>query len=146
VPLRERTTLVREHLDRLRGSIDQRAVLDLWKAVLEAPRFPGAPTWIHGDLHPGNLIVEDGRLSGVIDFGDLTAGDPATDLAVTWMMFPPALRPAFVTAAGYEGDGALLTRARGWALALGLAFAANSADDPRMTALGYATLTAALER
>jgi aminoglycoside phosphotransferase (APT) family kinase protein len=74
VPLTARTPVLREHLDRLQGAVDGRAVLDLWQAVLEAPRFPGPPVWIHGDLHPGNLIVEDGRLSGVIDFGDLTSG------------------------------------------------------------------------
>ena len=51
-------------------------------------RRPGrcAAVWIHGDLHPGNLLVRDGRLSGVLDFGDVTAGDPATDLSVGWML------------------------------------------------------------
>jgi aminoglycoside phosphotransferase (APT) family kinase protein len=104
--------------------------------------------WIHGDLHPGNLLVDSGgRLSAVIDFGDLAAGDPATDLSVIWMLLPPSERPAFFTSARQEldrGDDHTLMRARGWALALGLAYVASSRDDEAMRALGRATIDNAL--
>jgi aminoglycoside phosphotransferase (APT) family kinase protein len=103
--------------------------------------------WIHGDLHPGNLLVSGGRLSAVIDFGDLTAGDPATDLSVIWMWLPPSARQTFLTSARAESDPLddhTLMRARGWALALGLAYMANSRDDEAMLALGRATVDNAL--
>jgi aminoglycoside phosphotransferase (APT) family kinase protein len=103
--------------------------------------------WIHGDLHPGNLLVNGGRLSAVIDFGDLAAGDPATDLSVIWMLLPPSARQTFLTSARgefYPLDDHMLIRARGWALALGLAYMANSGDDETMRALGRATIDNAL--
>jgi aminoglycoside phosphotransferase (APT) family kinase protein len=100
--------------------------------------------WIHGDLHPGNLLVSGGRLSAVIDFGDLAAGDPATDLSVLWTLPAPA-RSIFLGAMGEEfHDHDTWMRARGWALALGLAYLANSRDDDAMGALGRAMIDAAL--
>lgn len=107
----------------------------------------GPPMWIHGDLHPGNLLISGGRLSAVIDFGDLAAGDPATDLSVIWML-PPAVRSIFMA----SGRGQLFnatdddtwTRARGWALALGLAYLAGSRDDEAMAALERAVIDAVL--
>jgi aminoglycoside phosphotransferase (APT) family kinase protein len=122
-------------------------VLALWDRVVSTPAWPGPPTWIHGDLHPGNLLISGGRLSAVIDFGDLAAGDPATDLSVAWMVLPPSARPTFFTSARGEFDALddhMLTRARGWALALGLAHLANSRDDELMAALGKTTIAAAL--
>jgi aminoglycoside phosphotransferase (APT) family kinase protein len=99
--------------------------------------------WLHGDVHPLNILVDDGRVSAVIDFGDLTAGDPASDLAVAWMLFPPEARPAFRTACGAREPvvDALWTRAWGWALALGVALANG---DERVAAIGRRTLAAAL--
>jgi aminoglycoside phosphotransferase (APT) family kinase protein len=102
--------------------------------------------WIHGDLHPGNLIVHRGCLSAVIDFGDLTAGDPATDLSVAWMQLPPPDRATFRASARgpLPIDDDTWTRARGWALALGIAYMARSRGEPAMGALGRATVEAAL--
>lgn len=103
--------------------------------------------WIHGDLHPGNLLVSGGRLSAVIDFGDLTAGDPATDFSVAWMVLPPSARSTFRAAARGAADAIdddTWMRARGWALALGLACLASSRDDEPMRALGRMTIDAAL--
>ena len=123
VPLRERTGALHEHLQRLDGIVDRSAVLNLWEQALSTPPWPGPPLWLHGDLHPGNLLVSDGHLSGVIDFGDLTSGDPATDLSVLWMM-STSIRARFKAWAGEEPD-TLKMRARGWALALGLAYLAR---------------------
>ena len=66
-----------------------------WSAALAAPVYSGPPRWLHGDLHPANILVSHGRVSGVIDFGDITAGDPATDLAVAWMLLPLEHHAAF---------------------------------------------------
>jgi aminoglycoside phosphotransferase (APT) family kinase protein len=121
-------------------------LLDLWSQLVETPPWTRPPLWIHGDFHPGNLLVSEGRLTAVIDFGDLCAGDPATDLAVAWMLLPPSARPIFRAAAdgcGWIGDHTWM-RARGWALVLGLAFLASSRDNAVMGALGRATLEAAL--
>ena len=95
--------------------------------------------WMHGDLHPGNLLIVGGVYEPMIDFGNLAAGDPATDLSVAWMVLPPSARPTFFTTARGEFDALddhTLMRARGWALALGLAHLANSRGDELMGALG----------
>ena len=143
VPLDARTAALHEHLRQLDGVVDRAAGLSLWNRALSAPRWSGPPLWLHGDLHPGNLLVSDGRLSGVIDFGDLTCGDPATDLAVLWML-PQAMRWR-LEACGSDEPEALRMRARGWALALGMAYLAHSADDAAMAALGQRTIDAALD-
>jgi aminoglycoside phosphotransferase (APT) family kinase protein len=143
VPLEARTTALHTHLQQLDGVVDRTAVLRLWDRALSAPVWPGPPLWLHGDLHPGNLLVSDGRLSGVIDFGDLTSGDPATDLSLLWML-PRPIRARFEAWAGDEPD-ALGMRARGWALALGLAYLVRSRDDAALAALGQRTINAALD-
>jgi aminoglycoside phosphotransferase (APT) family kinase protein len=143
VPLEARTAALRKHLQQLDGVVDRTAVLSLWDRALSAPTWPGPPLWLHGDLHPGNLLVSDGHLSGVIDFGDLTSGDPATDLSLLWML-PRSIRSRFEGWAGDEPD-ALRMRARGWALALGLAYGAHARDDAAMAALGQRTISAALD-
>ena len=87
--------------------------------------------------------MSEDRLFGVIDFGDLTSGDPATDLAVLWML-PPVIRATFNAWMGDDPD-ALKMRARGWALALGFAYLAHSRDDDAMAALGQRAVNAALD-
>lgn len=120
----------------------------LWDVLAAAPAWPGPPLWLHGDLHPANLLVSpQGRgLAAVIDFGDLTAGDPATDLAVAWMLFGPADRAAFrarVDAAGAV-DPHVWDRARAWALLFGVLLAAHSDDAPVLAAIGAHTLDQAV--
>ena len=143
VPLDARTTTLHEHLQQLDGVVDRAAVLNLWDHALSTPPWSGPPLWLHGDLHPGNLLASDGHLSGVIDFGDLTCGDPATDLAVLWML-PPSMRWR-VEARGSDEPEALMVRARAWALALGLVYLAHSRGDVAMATLGQRTITAALD-
>ncbi len=142
-PLVDRDLAVRERLERLHDVVDVAAVAERWEAALAAPVHAGAPVFLHGDLHPANLLVADGRLSAVIDFGDLTAGDPATDLAAAWMLFDAADRGVFRSAAG-DHDDATWARARGWALNHALACLASSADNPVMHAVGERTLARVL--
>jgi len=68
----------------LHGMLDTRAVTEAWEGALQAPAWGGLPVWIHGDLQPLNLLIQQGRLSAVIDFGGLGVGDPACDLMVAW--------------------------------------------------------------
>jgi aminoglycoside phosphotransferase (APT) family kinase protein len=147
VSLAARTSTLQAHLEQVDGLVDRVAVLALWERVLSTPACTGAPSWIHGDLHPGNLLLSDGRLAAVLDFGDLAAGDPATDLSIAWMWLPPAARS--ILRASARGDRDPLDddtwmRARGWALALSLAYLSSSRDDELMGALGRATIDAAL--
>jgi aminoglycoside phosphotransferase (APT) family kinase protein len=146
VPLETRTKKVRQDLRQLNGLVDSIAVLDLWEHVVSTPAWSGPPMWIHGDLHPGNLLISGGRLSAVIDFGDLAAGDPATDLSVMWML-PPSARSIFLgsTRGQFNApDDDTWIRARGWAVTLALAYLASSREDEAMGALGRTTIDAAL--
>jgi aminoglycoside phosphotransferase (APT) family kinase protein len=124
------------------------AVLRVWDAALAAPGYDGPPVWLHGDLHPANILVNDGQVSGVIDFGDITAGDPASDLSVAWMLLPPGCHDSFWSAYqaadGRPGD-ALRTWARGWALNLAIALLAHSEDNPVLLEVGRRTLSTVLE-
>ncbi|MEU4176220.1 aminoglycoside phosphotransferase family protein [Streptomyces sp. NPDC026589] len=86
----------------------------VWDDAVAAPEWEGPPVWVHGDLHPANVVVSDGTLSGVIDFGDLFAGDPAWDLAAAWVVLPAGAASRFFDA--YErADEAMIRRARGLA-------------------------------
>jgi aminoglycoside phosphotransferase (APT) family kinase protein len=92
-----------------------------WEQAVAAHPWEDAPVWIHGDLHPANVVVSDGTLSGVIDFGEVCAGDPATDLAAAWLLLPDGAVARFFDAYA-SADDATILRARGWAVlrALGL--------------------------
>lgn len=142
-PLEPRSKRVEEHLTQLEGTIDTSALRSLWAEFVETPRWSGPPLWIHGDLHPANVLVHAGEVSAVIDFGDLTSGDPATDISVAWMLFPPQIRDEFRAAIG-DVDDDTWARARAWALSLGLVYVAVSAEHPRMVDIGRATLDAVL--
>ncbi|TIS31585.1 MAG: aminoglycoside phosphotransferase, partial [Mesorhizobium sp.] len=74
----------------------------------------GSPVWFHGDVASGNLLVEDGRLSAVIDFGTSGVGDPSCDLAIAWTLFEGESREAF--RARIAVDDATWARGRGWTL------------------------------
>lgn len=141
VPLASRTDAVEDRLRTLRatGVLDASSadvVHALWQAGLVAPAWDRTPVWIHGDLHPGNLVAHDGTLAGIIDFGDVTAGDPAYDLAVAWLAFDTAGRDAFIAATGLHYDAGTWVRARAWAAAVVLMLLAHSDDNPAYFALG----------
>ncbi|GAB2672839.1 aminoglycoside phosphotransferase family protein [Saccharopolyspora gloriosae] len=103
----------RAALAELDGRIDVDAVAAVWDAALDST-WGGDPVWFHGDVAVGNLLVRDGRLSAVIDFGSCGVGDPACDLVIAWTLFTGASRDAFRAAVGL--DDATWARARGWAL------------------------------
>lgn len=88
---------------------------ELWQDALAAPDRQGPPLWLHGDLHPANVVVRNGTLAGVVDFGELCAGDPATDLSAAWLLLPAGAASRFFDAYG-PVDDATMARARGWAL------------------------------
>jgi aminoglycoside phosphotransferase (APT) family kinase protein len=143
IPLVERDELTLRSIDALDGEVDAAAMRALWARLRDTPAWRGPRVWVHGDTHPGNLVVDGGRLAGVLDFGDLNGGDPASDLAVAWMLLPHEHRAAFRSAADADDDD-LWTRARGWALALGLVILAHSGDNPPYAALARRTLDAVL--
>src|SRR5690606_30209862 len=117
-----------------------RAIRRAWSAALEAP-LDSAPTWIHGDLHPGNVLVRDGALAGVLDWGDMARGDRATDLAAPWMLLESADARLECLRELDALGGATLARARGWAVYFGSVFLdAGLAGEPRYVALGAAIL------
>jgi aminoglycoside phosphotransferase (APT) family kinase protein len=118
VPLVIRDTPTRTAIENLHGMIDDGTVTSAWEAALQAPEWQGLPVWVHGDLSPGNLLVEQGQLSAVIDFGGLGVGDPACDLIVAWNLLSAESRGAFRTALGV--DDATWARGRGWALSIAL--------------------------
>lgn len=137
-PLSSRDAGFRQRLDLLGGLVDQGAILERWTTCLEAPAWVGPPTWLHGDLHAHNLVSDQGRLVAVIDFGDITGGDPATDLSVAHSLLDPADHDRFRQAAATAErpiDDAMWLRASGWALSIGVAVLASSADNPPMAAM-----------
>jgi aminoglycoside phosphotransferase (APT) family kinase protein len=120
VPLAMRDASTREAIAALHGMIDVHAVMAVWERALGAPVWHGPPVWVHGDLLPGNLLVERGRLSAVIDFGGLGLGDPACDLMVAWGLFSGESRETFREALSI--DDATWARGRGHALSWALIF------------------------
>jgi aminoglycoside phosphotransferase (APT) family kinase protein len=95
---------------------DPNAVRAVWEDAVTAPGWAGQALWIHGDLHPANILTMDGTFCGVIDFGDLCAGDPACDLAALWILLPDNSADRFHGAYQPTPDTAILRRARGWAV------------------------------
>ena len=99
----------------------------------EPVRAPVRSALVHGDLHARQLLVEDGALSGVIDWGDVHFGDPACDLSIAWTFLPPAARPAFRAAYGFVDEETwCLARLRGLHLAAALAVYARHVTDERL--------------
>jgi aminoglycoside phosphotransferase (APT) family kinase protein len=105
----------RAAIEELRGipqeGVDCDAATAAWEEAVQAPGWEGPPVWLHADLMPGNLLVHDGRLSAVIDFGCLGVGDPACDLFPAWNLLPSIAREVFRE--GLSVDDATWTRGRG---------------------------------
>ncbi len=100
---------------RLVTDAEVRRVRDIWREAVSAPDWEGPQVWLHGDLHPANVVVSNGTLCGVIDFGDMCVGDPAVDLAAAWVLLPAGAAVRFFDAYAHA-DEAMIRRARGLAL------------------------------
>jgi aminoglycoside phosphotransferase (APT) family kinase protein len=103
----------RQAVAALEGKIDTAAASAVWEAALKAT-WHGPPVWFHGDVAWGNLLVKEGRLSAVIDFGTSGVGDPSCDLAIVWTLFGGESRDTF--RAALQLDDATWARGRGWTL------------------------------
>lgn len=134
VPLAMRDRGIREALTNLGDLVDVAAVTAAWDVALRAPLWHGPPVWLHGDLQPGNVLVADGRLSAVIDFGCLGVGDPAADVMAAWMLFSGGSRDAF--RATLAVDDATWARGRGWALTWVGALAHYRTTNPVLAGIG----------
>ncbi|WP_030954146.1 aminoglycoside phosphotransferase family protein [Streptomyces sp. NRRL S-481] len=95
---------------------DPDGVRAVWEDAVTAPDWTGPALWLHGDLHAANVLTADGTFCGVIDFGDLCAGDPACDLAAAWTLLPDGAADRFHSVYQPALDPATRRRARGWAL------------------------------
>ncbi len=103
----------REAINRLDNRSERACAEKLWNAAI-GTEWESAPVWVHGDMAAGNLLVSQGRLCGVIDFGCLAVGDPSCDLAIAWTFFEDEAREDFRQALGL--DQATWTRGKAWAL------------------------------
>ena len=124
------------------GSPDKQRVTACWERAIGADPFAGPRTWIHGDLHPANMLVSEGRLSAVLDFGDMAGGDPASDLAGAWMLLDGPARAHLRGRTAYDDD--TWARAHAWAAGFGVVFIANSADNGLIRSVGERCLREAL--
>lgn len=113
-PLIELDAATRAAIASSRDAIDAKAALEAWTRSLESPPWNGQPVWIHGDLLRPNLLVQEGRLYAIIDFGGTGIGDPAMDVVPAWSVFNKIGRQAFRQALGVDDD--TWHRARGYAL------------------------------
>ena len=147
VPLQQRASAVQERMQRLaqKTSLANSTVFKIWESALKAPPAE-LSTWFHGDLHPQNVLVENGELTGVIDWADIAAGDSATDLASIWMLLPTvAARETAMAEYGSVSTGTW-ARALGWAINLGaLLLETGLVDNPRHAAIGELTLRRIVE-
>lgn len=143
-PLEPADASARERAEQLRGETDVDALLAVWDAGRLAPAWAGPPRWVHGDLMDGNLLVRDGRLAGVIDWGGLKAGDPAVELMVAWSLFDAGSRDTYRAALGFADD-AMWLRGRAWAVEAAVnAIPYYRATNPDIVRRSWRTIRAAL--
>jgi aminoglycoside phosphotransferase (APT) family kinase protein len=120
VPLSTKEEAIQLRIKRLKQKINliTPRIETLWQEAIGEPG-PTSPCLLHGDLHPRNIIVRGGQIEALIDWGDITAGDPATDLACLWMLFEndAARREALHQ---YGASTSLITRVIGWAIFFGI--------------------------
>ena len=109
-------------LKALAGKIDIKAATDIWAQAIEAP-FEADPVWYHGDVAAGNLLVNNGELNAVIDFGGLGVGDPACDMTIAWTLLDSSSRQVFRENLGVSDS--IWNRGRGWALWKAMIVTAN---------------------
>jgi aminoglycoside phosphotransferase (APT) family kinase protein len=124
---------MRQAIVKLDGRIDTTAATEVWDAAL-ATIWRDSPVWVHGDLTTGNMLVQQGRLRAVIDFGCSGVGDPACDLVIAWTLLSGESRNAFRTT--LTADAATWARGRGWALWKALTTLIDHSDTDTVQAEG----------
>jgi aminoglycoside phosphotransferase (APT) family kinase protein len=135
VSLARRADSFEHRMAELDDSVDSSRLLRVWATALRAEPHPGPSSWIHGDLHPGNILIADGTVSAVIDFGDLCAGDPATDVATVWMTLPAEGWDHFWS--DYRTiDRGLWHRSIGWAILFATMLVGLGEDRPSYGMVG----------
>ena len=137
VPLTSRAHGIAERMQRLSLKTDliTPRLQEVWKQALVAPPST-ARCWLPGDLYPLNILVLKGRITGIIDWGDMTSGDVATDLAALWMLFEGTPLQEALGVYG-NGDQAALARSKGWAVLFGAVLLDTGLEDhPRHAAIG----------
>jgi aminoglycoside phosphotransferase (APT) family kinase protein len=142
VPLFHRESAIAERLQRLetKTNLITAEIKQVWNQALNAPIADQA-TWLHGDLHARNVLVENGVITGVIDWGDITSGDIATDLASIWMLFSSQHARQSAIAEYANVSEATLQRAKGWAVVFGVILLDTGlVDHPRHAVMGERTL------
>lgn len=142
VPLAHKAADIEARMARLQPKTDllTGTVVRVLKEALAAP-LNTTPTWIHGDLHARNVLVKEGVISGIIDWGDITAGDPATDLAAIWMLLPNLDSRRRAIGAYSAASAAMWRRAKGWAVMFGVILLDTGLiDHPQHAAMGERTL------
>jgi aminoglycoside phosphotransferase (APT) family kinase protein len=143
VPLRERTAHMVERIGRLQRetTVLNDAALRIYEDAVEAP-IDVEPTWLHGDLHGGNLLVDDnGVITAVIDWGDMARGDRSTDLATLWMNLGDRKARENAMRACHGVSDATWRRAKGWAVFYGVTLGTSGlAGDTRHALMARRTL------
>ncbi|MCW5316798.1 phosphotransferase [Nostoc sp. KVJ3] len=138
VPLNQRAASVEERMQRLetKTNLITQKLRDTWNMALNTPIDVEAK-WLHGDLHPRNILVENGAITGIIDWGDITSGDIATDLASIWMLFSDRNARQEAIAEYQNVSEATLQRALGWAILFGVMLLDTGlVDHPRHAVMG----------
>jgi len=114
-------------------------IVNTWRSALRA-REESFPTWIHGDLHPRNVLTQEGKITGIIDWGDISSADRATDLASVWMLFSERIARERALL-DYGADADTVLRAKGWAVLFAVMLLDTGIHDhPRHAAIGYNAL------
>jgi aminoglycoside phosphotransferase (APT) family kinase protein len=147
VPLIQRAASVQERMKRLetKTNLITSTIKNTWDIALNTPVDVEAK-WLHGDLHARNILVENGVITGVIDWGDITSGDVATDLASIWMLFSNQNARRQAIAEYGNVSNATLQRAKGWAILFGVMLLDTGlVDRPRHAVMGERTLRHVLE-
>ncbi|MCT4638499.1 MAG: phosphotransferase [Bacteroidales bacterium] len=142
VALTKKAADVQERINRLKTRTDliTNKITQLWETAINEP-VPEYKTLIHGDLHPKNIITSNRKIKAVIDWGDITTGDPANDIAILWMLFndKTAINNALKQ---YGASQSLINRSIGWAIFFGTLFLDTGLNtNPQYTNTGHQTLT-----
>lgn len=142
VPLKQRASNIEQRVKRLESktNVITKKIKNIWNEALNTPIDVPAK-WLHGDLHPGNILVKDGAIVYIIDWGDITSGDVATDLASIWMLFSDrdARQEAITKYSNISKQ--TLQRAKGWAIYFGITLLdIGLIDNPRQAIIGERTL------